>query len=81
MTIQANDIIKSYDFHGRTDCYMVGLVERVERDGLIHCKLLKRVLEGKLHPLPEGRTFQTPKQGCSMMDEMFPDFQRIEVIA
>lgn len=81
MTIKTGDLIKSYDFHGRTDCYMVGLVERVERDGLIHCKLIKRVLEDKLHPLPEGRTFQTPKQGHLMADEFFPNFTRIEVIA
>ena len=71
-----NDIIKSYDFFGNTECYCVGLVQEVQENGMLTCKMIKRVFQGEIEETTEEQ-FWTPDQGCMLMDDKFT---RIEVI-
>jgi hypothetical protein len=68
-TVKVNDVIKSFDFPGRTDCYIVGQVTSV-KDGLIIAKVIRSVSEGKdyLFPVTE---FSTYEQGLGMFDDSF----------
>lgn len=72
MTIQTpaiGTIIKSFDFPGRDDHYMIGEVTSVE-GGLITCRTIKHVVCGEARPVDEATaTFRTPAQGCGMFDE------------
>ena len=75
--MQVGSIIKSYDFHGLTDCYMVGRVVDVI-DDFILCDTMEIVFEGESLPIKESkRKFRTVKQGLMMRDE---EFQRIVVM-
>lgn len=77
--MQVGDIVKSCDFNGIDNCYMVGKVVGVyERDGTFRAKFIKRVWEGK-----EDRKFKTdyftaPLQGRHMFDS--EKFARVEII-
>ncbi len=66
--MQVGDIVKSLDFNGIDDCYMVGKVVGVHFDGTFRAKFIKRVWEGV-----EDRKFKTdyftaPQQGKVMTD-------------
>jgi hypothetical protein len=66
--MQVGDIIKSLDFVGIDDCYMVGKVVGVHYDGTFRAKFIKRVWKGA-----EDRRFNTdfftaPQQGQFFMD-------------
>lgn len=76
--MRVGDIVKSYDFPGITDCYMVGKVVGVHFDGTFRAKFIKRVFGGV-----EDRKFKTdyftaPQQGEMFMDDQF---NRIVVLA
>lgn len=76
--MRVGDIVKSYDFHGITDCYMVGEVVGLHFDGTFRAKFIKRVWEGV-----EDRKFKTdyftaPQQGEMLMDDRF---DRVVVVA
>lgn len=75
--MKVGSVIKSFDFHGLTDCYMVGRVVDVI-DDFILCDTMEIVFEGESLPIKETkRQFRTVKQGCMMRDD---DFQRIVVL-
>ena len=62
-------IIKSFDFPGFDDNYMIGEVTSVEGE-LITCRTIKHVVRGEARPVDEyTATFRTPAQGCGMFDE------------
>jgi hypothetical protein len=66
--MQVGDIVKSLDFVGIDDCYMVGKVVGVHYDGTFRAKFIKRVWQGA-----EDRRFKTdfftaPQQGQLFMD-------------
>lgn len=66
--MQVGDIVKSLDFNGIDNCYMVGEVVGVHFDGTFRAKFIKRVWEGV-----EDRKFKTdyfiaPQQGKFMFD-------------
>lgn len=76
--MQIGDIIKSLDFNGIDDCYMVGKVVAIQADGLFRAKFIKRIWQGA-----EDRKFKTdyftaPVQGEQFMDN--PMMPRVIVI-
>jgi hypothetical protein len=78
MQVLVNDVVKSYDFPGILDYYMVGIVTAVEDDMLV-CKTIKIVQEGKAvdYGCRTPSEFRTPMQGSMMMDDRF---ERVVVV-
>ena len=77
--MKIGDIVKSYDFPGNTECYMVGQVVGVFKfDGTFRAKFIKRVWLGENDKKFKTDYFTAPLQGKAFMDEKF---QRIVVIA
>lgn len=61
--IKRDSVIKSMDFPGRDDCYLIGIVDKIE-GGMIEGVIVKRVLEGKIHSIMHGDGFMCPELGC-----------------
>jgi hypothetical protein len=81
--IKVGDIIKSKDFPGNEECYMVGIVTSIDEDW-IEAKTVKIVFGGKIMEIEAGFTdkFSTVAPGKSFTDGIFGDkFNRIEVLA
>ena len=77
MNVQVGNIIKSYDFHFKTDCYMIGRVTKIEGEYLC-CDTIKVVFGGEMDPIQNMRPeFRTPMMGCMMDDE---EFARVVVL-
>ncbi len=77
--LKVGDIVKSLDFNGVDDCYMIGKVVAVRFDGQFRAKFIKRVWQGA-----EDRKFKTdyftaPLQGNFMFDRA--DMPRVSVVA
>lgn len=77
--INVGDVVKSLDFNGIDNCYMVGKVVGVNFDGTFRAKFIKRVWQGA-----EDRKFKTdfftaPLQGNSIFDN--DAMPRISVVA
>ena len=69
--MQIATIIKSFDFPGNLNCYMVGTVTKIEGD-FITCVTIKQVFDGKaLSKEKFNEEFRTVAQGCSFMDDKF----------
>ena len=76
--MKVGSVIKSLDFNGVTDCYMVGRVVDV-LDDFILCDTVKIVFDGEELPIKETRRqFRTVKQGLMFMDD--PATPRIVVL-
>ena len=73
--VTVGDIIKSYDFQRRTDCYILGQVKSV-KDGVIVAKVIRAVSQEKEYKFPDTE-FATFEQGLGMFDDTW---QRIVVI-
>jgi hypothetical protein len=77
--IKVGDIVKSHDFNGIDDCYMVGKVVGVHFDGTFRAKFISKIWRGA-----EDRKFNNfdfftaPQQGQHMFDS--DEFARIQVI-
>ena len=76
--MQVGDIVKSLDFNGIDNCYLVGKVVGIHHDGTFRAKFIKRVWEGV-----EDRKFKTdfftaPQQGQFFMDRA--EFPRVIVV-
>ena len=76
--MKVGDIVKSLDFNGIDNCYMVGVVVGVHEMGTFRAKFIKRVWEGV-----EDRKFKTdfftaPQQGQQMFDRA--EFPRVIVL-
>ena len=77
--MQIGTVIKSFDFPGNLNCYMVGTVTAVEGD-FITCDTIRQVFDGKALPLETfNKEFRTVVQGKSFMDDM-SKFERVVVI-
>jgi len=77
--MKVGDIVKSLDFNGIDDCYMIGKVVAIQFDGAFRAQFIKRVWQGV-----EDRKFKTdfftaPVQGNSFMDNT--ESPRIVVLA
>ncbi len=76
--VQVGSIIKSFDFPGNLNCYMVGKVTDVDGD-FISCDTIKQVFSGIAEEITEfNKTFRTVAQGAGMFDDKF---ERVVVIA
>lgn len=70
--MQVGSIIKSFDFPGNTECYMIGEVVGFECDDeVIVAKAIKAVFKGKTKSIDQVDVFRTPKQGLGMLDDIF----------
>ena len=81
--MKIGDIVKSFDFHGRTDCYMMGEVISVDESyGGFKAKTLKVVWNGYAKEIVMGRNdyFTAPFNGNSMFDDVYPQFERVVVV-
>lgn len=76
--MQVGDIVKSFDFNGIDDCYMIGKVVAVQSDGLFRAEFIKRVWQGKLDKKFKTDYFTAPRQGYHFMDNN--TFPRVFVI-
>ena len=77
-TLQIGSIIKSYDFNGVKDCYMMGEVTSI-KGNLITCTTLKRVYVGVSHEVSDVNSeFHTVTQGSHFMDSS--ETPRIEIV-
>ena len=69
MQVQVGDVIKSYDFPSRTDCYIIGQVKSVNK-GVIVSKVIRAISESKEYNFPDTE-FSTLEQGRGLFDDMF----------
>lgn len=69
--MQVGTIIKSYDFPGNLNCYIVGTVTKIDGD-FITCDTIKQVFDGKALLMETfNNTFRTVAQGSGMFDDKF----------
>lgn len=77
--VQIGDIVKSLDFNGIDNCYMVGQVVGVySRTGEFRAKFIKRVWQGAEDKKFKTDFFTAPMQGNMFLDRA--DSPRIIVI-
>jgi len=67
---KVGDLIRSLDFAGIDDHYMIGIVVEVEGD-FIKCQATSRVWSG-IAQAPEDKFFTTVQNGCHFMDNRYP---------
>jgi hypothetical protein len=77
--MKVGDIVKSLDFNGILDCYMLGKVVAVQFDGTFRAKLIERVWQGSVDKKFKTDYFTAPLQGNSFMDS--DESPRIIVVA
>jgi hypothetical protein len=77
--MRVGDIIKSLDFNGIDNCYMIGNVVAVQFDGAFRARFIKRVWEGVEDPKFKTDYFTAPQQGQHMFDN--DAMPRVSVIA
>lgn len=78
--VKVGDVIKSLDFAGTYDCYMIGKVIATLYSGEVYrCKAIAKVWEGKAAVVSDVYDFEVPAEGLQMLDERFPG--RITVLA
>ena len=77
--MQVGDIVKSLDFNGIDNCYMVGKVVGIQYDGLFRAEFIKRVWEDVEDKKFKIDFFTAPMQGKQFMDKS--DSPRVIVLA
>ncbi len=76
--MKVGSIVKSFDFPGITNCYMIGKVVGVyERDGTFRAQFIKRVWDGVEDKKFKTDYFTAPMQGNMLMDD---SFERVQVL-
>lgn len=71
--MKVGNIVKSLDFPGIDNCYMVGKVTAILNDGSFRAEFIKRVWEGKTDTKFKTDYFVAPLQGNHFLDnEKFP---------
>ena len=75
--MKIGDLVKSYDFPGNTECYMIGKVVGIRFDGSFRAQFIKRVWLGQEDKKFKTDYFTAPVQGNAFMDDVF---ERIVVI-
>ena len=77
--LKIGDTVKSLDFNGIQDCYMVGEVVGVFRSsGIFRAKFVRRVWQGKIDTKYKTDYFTAPLQGEHFLDD--PKMPRVSVI-
>jgi hypothetical protein len=78
--LKVGDIVKSLDFNGINDCYMLGRVVSVSKQfGDFRAQFFERVWQGKVDKKFKTDYFTAPVQGNMFMDR--EDSPRIIVVA
>ncbi len=77
--MQVGDIVKSLDFNGIDNCFMVGKVVDIQFDGTFRAKFIKRVWQGQEDKKFKTDYFTAPMQGEQFMDKS--DSPRVIVLA
>ena len=67
--MQVGDLVKSLDFNGVDNCYMIGVVVAVHEMGTFRAKFIKRVWEGVEDKKFKTNYFTAPQQGNMFMDK------------
>lgn len=68
-TLKIGDTVKSLDFNGIDDCYMLGKVVGVfKSSGIFRAKFVQRVWQGKIDTKFKTDYFTAPLQGEHFMD-------------
>jgi hypothetical protein len=76
--MQVGDIVKSLDFIGNGECYMVGKVVAIDDDGWFRAKCIKRVWLGAEDRSFKNEFFVAPLQGQFFLDH--PESPRVIVV-
>ena len=82
--VKIGDVVKSLDFVGHDDCYMVGLVTAVLSDGTFRAKTIKRVWLGQVDKRFKSDTFVAPLPGHHFFDDLAEQKNvepRVQVVA
>lgn len=70
--MKVGSVVKSFDFHGIENCYMIGKVVGIyEREGTFRAKLIKRVWDGAEDKKFKTDYFTAPLQGEMLRDDRF----------
>ena len=77
--IKVGDIVKSLDFNGIDNTYMVGRVVGVHFDGTFRAKFIKRVFDGVENRKFKTDYFTAPLQGSHFLDN--PNNPRVTILA
>jgi hypothetical protein len=83
-TVKIGDVVKSLDFVGHNDCYMVGLVTAILSDGTFRANTIKRVWRGKVDKRFPSDTFVAPLPGHHFFDDLAEQKNvepRVQVVA
>ncbi len=76
--MKVGDIVKSLDFNGIDNCYMVGKVVGIHYDGTFRAKFIKRVWQGGEDTKFKTDYFTAPLQGNQFLDRA--DMPRVIVV-
>jgi hypothetical protein len=66
--MKVGNIVKSLDFVGIDDCYMLGKVVAIDDGGTFRAKCIKRVWKGVEDRSVKNEFFFAPQQGQHMFD-------------
>lgn len=84
-SVKIGDVVKSLDFVGVNDCYMVGLVIGISQmDGTFRAKTIKRVWRGQVDKRFPSDTFVAPLPGNHFFDDLGEEKNvepRVQVVA
>lgn len=85
-TLKVGDVVKSLDFVGISNCYMVGVVTSVSlEDNTFRARTVKRVWEGVAFSEPNlPINFSAPLPGCHFFDDLADEKgsePRVQVVA
>ena len=83
-TVKIGDVVKSLDFVGHNDCYMVGLVTAILSDGTFRANTIKRVWQGKVDLSFPRDEFYAPLPGNHFFDDLAEQKNvepRVQVVA
>ena len=76
--MKVGDIVKSLDFNGIDNCYMIGKVVGIHDDGTFRAKCIKRVWQGGNDDKFQTDYFTAPLQGNQFLDRV--DMPRVIVV-
>jgi len=68
--------IKSFDFPGRSDCYIVGTITNInENKGILTCDVVEAISEGKEYEFPDDKFITSLHK--DIFDDLFTGGKRI----
>jgi hypothetical protein len=77
--MKVGDIVKSLDFNGISDCYLIGKVVAIRSDDTFRAKVIERVWQGSVNKKFKSDYFTAPLQGKGFTDS--DESPRIIVVA